>query len=545
MNFSELGDLEFSNLPAMGITPYVPIIDRHSPLAYSVAQHVHWNLAQHRGIESCNRFSLQHCSIIQGMSLYKELALDCVWCARKKKKFLEASMGPISDRQLSIAPPFWCAQIDLFGPLTCYVPGLERTTRKNAQTSVKVWILTSVCIVTKIVNCQVLEKTDASGVLDGLTRLSCEVGVPSFILCDQGSNVIKALREVDVCMKNLKLQMFNEKGIKFDVCSVGGHNEHGLVERVIRSLQDSMEECGLKRNKLTATGLQTLCKLVENDLNNVPLGFKFSRDHDNTEVLKLITPNMMKLGRINTRALSCPLRLPHGASDMVEKVCKSYESWFKIWSSAYLPKIMFRPKWFKDEVDLKPGDIVYFPKSSDTNNKDEDWIVGMIADVERGRDGIIRKVSVKYRNANELQDRVTERSVRRICKLWSEDDWNLMDDLSELGSRLASTSVGQSILGQVVTPSGIVTDAHVTRHSDSFLVTSPDRCCCLSHCNLTHQVGKPLRSYQALNVESRMCQNVDFLLPTFTEPEVLDENVREDDLTADSLTGVLFSLNLA
>ena len=226
------------------------------------------------------------------------------------------------------------------------------------------------------VNCQVLEKSDACGVLDGLTRLCCEIGVPSYILCDQGSNVTKALREAEVSMKNLELQIFNAKGIKFDVCSVGGHNEHGLVERVIRSLQQSMEESGLKHQKLTATGLQTLCKLAENDINNVPLGFKFSRDHDNNEVLKLITPNMLKLGRIITRALSCPLRLPNGASDMVEKIRKSYESWFKIWSNSYVPKIMFRPKWYRGEVGLKVDDVVYFPKSSDSDGRNEEWIAG-------------------------------------------------------------------------------------------------------------------------------------------------------------------------
>ena len=123
-----------------------------------------------------------------------------------------------------------CAQIDLFGPLSCYVPGQERTTRKSAVNQYKVWILTSVCVVTKLVNCQVLEKSDSSSVLDGLTRLGCEVGVPSFLMCDRGSNMLKALREVEVGMKNLKLQMYEEKGIKFSVCSVGWHNEHGLVE---------------------------------------------------------------------------------------------------------------------------------------------------------------------------------------------------------------------------------------------------------------------------------------------------------------------------
>lgn len=127
---------------------------------------------------------------------------------------------------------------------------------------------------------------------------------------------MKAMREAEVTMVNLQLQIYEEKGIKFEVCSVAGHNEHGLVESVIRSLQESMEECGLRYRKLNATGLQTLCKLVE---NNLPLVFKFDREQDNTEVLKILTPN------INTRALSGPMRLPLGASDMVDSLSPAYQ----------------------------------------------------------------------------------------------------------------------------------------------------------------------------------------------------------------------------
>ena len=119
-----------------------------------------------------------------------------------------------------------------------------------------------------------------------------------------------------------------------------------------------------------------------------------------------------------------------------------------------------------------------------------------------------------------------------------------MDDLSELAFRLHSTSVGQSILDLVVVPNVIATAANVSSHSDSFLATSHDGFCCLLHCNLTHQIGKLLRSYQALTVESRLCQNMDFLLHTLTEPVLLDESVHENDPIADSLTGVLFNFNM-
>ena len=59
----------------------------------------------------------------------------------------------------------------------------------------------------------------------------------------------------------------------------------------------------LANKRLHATGLQTLAKLIENDINNVPLGFSYGRDADNTPLLKLITPNLLKIGRLHSTAL--------------------------------------------------------------------------------------------------------------------------------------------------------------------------------------------------------------------------------------------------
>ena len=51
----------------------------------------------------------------------------------------------------------------------------------------------------------------------------------------------------------------------------------------------------------------------------------------------------MRHGWINTRALAGPLMHPNGASDMVNGVVKTYEAGYKVWSEAYVPKLLFRP----------------------------------------------------------------------------------------------------------------------------------------------------------------------------------------------------------
>ena len=507
MNFAEMGDLGLRDLPVMGIKAQIPVIDRYSPLAYCIGQHIHWNVTQHRGIETCNRTSLQHCMIMQGMTLYKELASDCLWCSRKRKRLLEVTMGPVSNHQLAITPPFWCCQADLFGPISCYVPGFEKTTRSRPASSVKTWILTSVCVVTKLVNCQVIEKSDASAILDAMTRLGCEVGLPSIVLADQDSSLMKAIREAEVNLVNLKLELHEVKGIQLEVCSVGGHNEHGLVERTIRSVQESLEESGLKMRRLSATGLQTLAKLVENSCNNLPIGFKYDKNPDNTETLKILTPNMMRMGRINARALSGPLTFPSGMSDMVDKVVRMYEAWYKVWSDAYIPKLLSRPKWFKAETDLQVGDIVYFQKSE--SELGSSWILGMVSGIERSRDNLIRKVDIKYRNASENQDRFTNRSVRKICKIWSETDWNLQDDLAELMEKLQHVEGGKAILDNVHLPQlqGPPDQSAVLAQQQSHQGGgAPDGCCCVSHCSILHTSGSRLRTYKLLGRTLYPCE---------------------------------------
>ena len=261
MRFIEAGGLNAGDLGSLGINVRVPVLDRHSPLTYCIAQHIHWCLALHRGPETCYRTSLQHCYIMQGLPLFTELQTECIRGQKIRKKFVKQLMSPLSDHQLTVAPSHWATQMDLFGPVTLYVPGRERETRQNPVMTYKAWVLVLICPVTKLCNMQVCETSDASGILDGLTRMFCEAGVPKVLLCDDGSAVVKALRDVELDIRNLEHELITEHGTSFRIVPVSGHNMNGLVERAIRTIQDSLEECGLKKTKLHAVGLQTLCKL--------------------------------------------------------------------------------------------------------------------------------------------------------------------------------------------------------------------------------------------------------------------------------------------
>ena len=441
MNFVETGELGDLDMGTLGVKVNTPVLDRFSPLSYCIAQYVHWSLSKHRGIETNNRMSMEHVSIIQGMNLYREIAEECLRCKMKRKKFLEVPMGPVAQDQLVLAPPFYITMIDLFGPVESYVPGFERHTRNRQVLESKMYIMVAVCVTTKVVNLQALEGRKTHEIIDGFTRLCAEVGVPTKVHVDDESGAVAGFKAAELDILDLQHKLRTQFGISFETCPVSGHFQHGLAERIIRSIQETFDDQKLKKKRLHSMGWQTFCKLAENAYNNLPIGYSHSRYQDNTELLKILTPNMLRVGRINSRALQGPVRLPTNKKELLQHVEKLYGGWFKVFKETVVPRLIQQPKWFKIDQDLKEKDIVYFEKRESALGSS--WTVGEVDQVIVGRDGLIRRAVIKYFNASEndpekakYHPQFTDRAVRSLIKLWSIDDTCLSDDLAELQERV-------------------------------------------------------------------------------------------------------------
>ena len=116
-----------------------------------------------------------------------------------------------------------------------------------------------------------------------------------------------------------------------------------------------------------------------------------------------------------------------------------YEGWFKIFNETVVPKLIMQPKWFKVDRDLKVKDLVYFRKKDSPIGSP--WKIGQVDQVIASRDGLIRRVIIKYFNKMNEDPELTDRSVRNIVKLWSIDEACLMDDLGELQRRYDNRGV--------------------------------------------------------------------------------------------------------
>merc|ERR1712082_329022 len=184
------------------------------------------------------------------MNLFHKLGDGCVFCKKFRDQNLDIFMASLLNESLIVAPTFYYCQLDLIGPLKLYVPGHSMLLRNRKIQDCEVWVMVSVCLVTKAVNLQVIEGKSADTVINGVNRLGCEVGMPSLILIDQDSRIMKAFNEAQVNMKDIDFVLFRENKIRFRTCSVSGHNMNGLAERKIRSVSESLEAAGiLKRTK--------------------------------------------------------------------------------------------------------------------------------------------------------------------------------------------------------------------------------------------------------------------------------------------------------
>ena len=318
-------------------------------------------------------------------------------------------------------------------------------------------------------------------------------------------------------------------------------------------MQESLTEACLQNKRLHATGLQTLLKLIENQLNNLPLGYSYGRDQDNTPLLKMLTPNMLRIGRNNERALDGPMRIPAGG-ELLDKVKEGYESWYKIWNASYIPKLMYQPKWWKQDRDLKEGDIVFFQKKE--SELDTCWTLGTIDQLVKGRDGLARRAIVKYQNFKEDFHRLTDRHIRSLVKIWSVDDQNFDEDLAELQRRLMANEQSCELLDQLLQagPGGGLPQPMPGPHSAATLRFSSacGICCCDSHCRVSHPVvQQPTSNVMSVLLAMRAVDlgNEAQLQPALDDLGHSDGHEEEyaEDRSSNcdcSLTALLSSLNL-
>ena len=400
----------------------VPVMDQYSPVAISISMEVHWHHqdVKHRGIESMLRQSLKIAHIIGGRDLTKSIKRICHRCRILNKNAIGVVMGPLQNVNLCIAPAFYASQVDICGPYKAYSP-------VNKRATVKVWFLVYCCCTTGAVDVRLMEDYSTDAFVLSFIRFSCRFGYPKYLLVDSGSQLVKGCESMSYSFTDSKEKLSVEYGTQYSVCPVGAHYVHGKVERKIREIKKSVD-IHVHNERLSSIQWETLMAQISNSINNLPIGLR--NKVEDLENLDLLTPNRLILGRNNERCPNAPLILSNDHKHLVEKNASIFRSWFKAWLVSYVPCVIDRPKWHKNEGDIHVGDVVLFLKSE--KDFEEIYQYGMVKVLHKGRDGLVRKVDVEYQNSNESTKRTTQRGVRDLIVVHPVDELDIYERLSPM-----------------------------------------------------------------------------------------------------------------
>ena len=400
-----------------------PVVDRYSPVAYSIMIYSHESLVTHRSSTTTLRESRNIGYVLRGRDLAVQVREACVFCKRFKKRLLAAEMGKIHETRLTVAPAFYYTQVDLMGPF-------DAICEHNHRSKVSVWGVVFKDPASGAVAVHVMAKYDTGAFILAYTRFSSNHGHPAKLFIDEGGQLIKACKEMEFGVTDL-ISTLNTRysvGIEFSTCPVGGHNVHGMVERSIKELKKIFVSV-YRGLRLSITGYETAFQWTANELNCLPicLGSRYQ----NLDNLDLITPARLLFGRNNRRSASgiCRIASP---SKMIQEMEKVFDSWWKVWKEERIIDFIPQPRrWLEQGYEPQPGDLVVFLKhESDVTLGEPVWRLGRVLNTERSKDGTVRTVIIEYRNASESTFRTTRRSVRRVAVLHKEGELELVETLN-------------------------------------------------------------------------------------------------------------------
>ena len=403
----------------------VPIVDKHSPLAYALISEVHWydTDAKHSGVETLWRYVLKIAYVIEGRALVKKFKDQCARCRYLRKRAIEVVMGPVACENVCIAPPFYNSQVDLFGPFSSY-------SNVNKRATSKIWFVIFCCCVTGAVDIKVAEDYTTTSFIQAFIRFSCKVGYPRKLLPDAGSQLISGCGNMTISFYDVHNKL-SELGTDFEPCPVGAHYMHGKVERKIRDVRMLFSK-HLQNHRLSIIQWETLGDQVANSINNLPIAL--GNVSQSLENLDLLTPNRLMLGRNNSRCPSEKMLITENLGKIIQQNGEIFEVWFRAWLTSCVPNLMIHPKWFRSDIDPQVGDVILFLKSDKEFEKLYQY--GIICDTKRSRDGKIRQVDIEYQNHSEGVKRRTTRGTREIVVIHPYDELGLIRELNILATQL-------------------------------------------------------------------------------------------------------------
>ena len=396
----------------------IPIVLLDSPILYSYLMAIHLKITPHAGVEIHVKEVFKRFLVIGSLrDLIKKIISRCVKCRIREKKRSQLQLSAHPQPRTILAPPFYNVMIDI-------AYGFAGKMFKRARTKINIYALVIVCMMSGATNILALEGIETQDVAQALERHSSRYGVPADVYIDQGTQLV-ALQHASFCIKDLDARMYDSVGIRVHTSNAKAHTERGRVERRIGLIRATLEKTGISTaSPMTAIQWETVFAKVASTLDDLPLA-KGNTSNVTCVGFDIITPNRLKLGRNNNRALAGPgvrVELNPNLTRILENNRNVYSTWFQL----FIDNIHFltlKPDIWRNSCRLPiVDDIVMFVYNDSGQGKEPiTWKLGKVVEVMQ------RKVRIQFtrREGNSAISKLhnLERSIRDISILFSSEEF--------------------------------------------------------------------------------------------------------------------------
>ena len=254
---------------------------------------------------------------------------------------------------------------------------------------------------------EVAHSLETDSFINALERFIARRGEPKEIWSDNGTNFVGAQQELRRSIHELNQDTIHEHLLKKEIAWIfnppGASHMGGVWERQIRTIRAVLAGV-LKQQVLDDENLTTLLTVVESIINGRPIT-KLSDDPRDDRPL---TPNHL----LTLRSGSV---LPPGKFDSADLYRRRWKQiqyladlfWHR-WLREYLPTLQKRQKWLVPKPNISVGDLVLLKQDNLLRNQ---WPLGLIIEIHKSADGVVRTVEVKTMTGNY------KRPVTKICVL--------------------------------------------------------------------------------------------------------------------------------
>lgn len=381
------------------------ILPGDSILVKQIIRRQHLSL-YHGGCQVTERVLREKYWIVGGRNAIRHEIYKCTVCKRLKKQVGNQQMAPLIDtRVLPVNQAFTHISVDYCGPFDV------RRFVGRCNTTIKVWVAVFICMATRAIHLQVVNDLTTDAFIDAYLLMAARRGHPRSITADNAKCFRGAERKMieiaRIFEQSAQHKEFVTRQITWHFIMPRSPAQGGSHESAVKLFKHHLKR-SLKNHTLAYPMFVSLVTRIEPCLNSRPLGLL--RD-DPTDDVPLTPAHFLINGPFEHVPVEPAVEEEKSLTNKWRKLQALHQGFWRRWQSDYINHLAGRSKWYTKEENLKVNDVVLL---KDDNAPPMAWLLGRIAEIHPGRDGLVRNLTIQTKTGKY------QRAVQRVCPLLRE-----------------------------------------------------------------------------------------------------------------------------